>query len=86
VPGRRLDLAVHKWSEAVTQTVLEGQRSLSAVMGVAAMVVLVSARRISSFLGALTVAITLVCGYGLLTRLLPDHFGRFDPIGAGSAS
>ena len=67
------------WASSVTRAILEGERSLVLVGAVAA-VLTVSARGTTRLLlGGALAGITLVCGYALLTRLLPDRLASFDP-------
>ena len=68
------------WTSSRTGTISEGERSL--VYLAAALVVLLLLREASQraiVLGTWS-AITLVCLYGLSTRLFPTRFGRFEPI------
>ena len=68
------------WSSSRAQTVLEIERMLVFVAGLA-LVLLVTRRGVVDRVLAETVlAIAVVCGYGLATRLFPDHIGVFDPI------
>jgi hypothetical protein len=68
------------WTENTTQTALEGLRML-AYAGVAAALVLVVRRETApALLRGTLVAVVLVCGYGLLTRLYPERLGSYDPI------
>ena len=70
------------WTVSPTQTALEVQR-----VGVYAIVFLAAAlwigRARDQLLGAAWAAITIVCCWSLLTRLVPDHFG-VDYVGSGN--
>src|ERR1700694_1530251 len=70
------------WSENKAGTVLEGQRVLLYVAVVAALVLLVRRANVPVVLGSILVAVSLVAGYGLLTRLFPERLGVFDPVAA----
>ena len=66
------------WSWDVPATVLEGERTLVYVTGVAALLLVVRARDVPALLGGILAAITLVSLYALATRLFPARVGRFD--------
>jgi hypothetical protein len=70
------------WSNDRAATVLEGQRVLLYVAVLAALVLLVRRATAPVLLAATLVAIFLVSGYGLLTRLFPERIGVFDPVAA----
>jgi O-antigen ligase len=70
------------WSDDRAATVLEGQRVLLYVAALAALVLLVRRSTAPVVLAATLVAIFLASGYGLLTRLLPERLGVFDPVAA----
>lgn len=63
------------WSESVTRTSLETQRLLVYVTGVAAVLVSLRRRSVPLLLGGLLAGSTLVCGWAVLTRLVPDRIG-----------
>ena len=68
------------WTENTVQTALEGFR-LIAYLGVAAAIFLVVRRATTpALLRGTLAAITVVCAYGLATRLFPDRLGTYDPI------
>src|SRR5262249_10804623 len=65
------------WSTDLPQSVLETQRTLVYVTGVAAILLLVRRRDLATVPAGLLVGIVLVCGYAFATRLFPDRFGGF---------
>ena len=68
------------WSSSTTSAVFEAQRTL-AYLGVALLtLVIVNQRTAPLLLGGCLAGVTVVAGYGLLTRLLPDRLASFDPI------
>ncbi len=67
------------WSESPTQTMLEGERSLLYLTGVAAALLSLRRRSVPVLLGTLVAAIVAVAGWALLTRVLPDRVGVFEP-------
>ena len=68
------------WTENTVQTALDGFR-LIAYLGVAAAIFLVVRRATTpALLRGTLAAITVVCAYGLATRLFPDRLGTYDPI------
>jgi hypothetical protein len=68
------------WSLDVGSSVLEGQRGLVLIGAVAAALALAPARPVRPLLGAVLAATTLVCSYGLATRLFPDQVGSYDSL------
>jgi hypothetical protein len=68
------------WSAVPAQSVLELERALVPLAGVAAVLVLASKEHVSRLTGVLLASITAVSSYALATRLFPDRLGRFDPI------
>ncbi len=69
------------WSSAPAQSVLDVERLLVPVAGTIAVLVLCRRRGVADVVLAVAVAITVLCAYGLATRLFPDHFGvEFEPI------
>lgn len=67
------------WSVDVTSTVLEAQRNLVYVAAVGA-VLLLARDALLTVVTAVWASGVGLCGYALLTRLVPDRFGSFDPI------
>lgn len=67
------------WSVDATSSVLEAQRNLVYV-GAAAAAVLLARRHATSLVVAAWAATAALSGYALLTRLVPDRFGTFDPV------
>ena len=67
-----------RWSDAPPQTMLEGQRSLVYLTGVAATLLVLRRRSVPVLLGSLLTGIAAIGGWALLTRLLPDRVGTFD--------
>lgn len=70
------------WSDVVAQSVLEAQRALVPVAGVAAFLVVARRRDLRLLSGALLAFMTLAASYALATRLFPDRLGSYDPIAA----
>jgi tetratricopeptide (TPR) repeat protein len=68
------------WSADVGQTVLETQRGLVFLGALAAVLVVVRGSSYRALLLGIWAAIALTCGYALLTRLLPERLGIYDPI------
>jgi tetratricopeptide (TPR) repeat protein len=68
------------WTENSVQTVVEGFRLLAYLGATAALVLVVRRGTAPALLRGLLAAITLVCTYGLATRLFPERLGTFDPI------
>ena len=68
------------WSAARVDSVQELERALVYLAGVLALLLVVHERSVSSLLGALVAAVTLIAAYALATRLLPDRVGTFDSI------
>ncbi len=68
------------WTFSTTRTVLEGQRTVVYLAGLAAL--LLVGRRTShhALLAGVWAATALVCTYSLLTRLFPARLGVIDPI------
>jgi hypothetical protein len=69
------------WSAAPAQSILDLERILVPVAGVTSLL-LYARRRAASDIGlALALGLTVLCGYGLATRLFPASLGaQFDPI------
>jgi hypothetical protein len=68
------------WSAVRVESVDELERALVYLAGLLALVLLVRSRSVATLLAGLTLAIALVCAYGLATRLFPDRVGGFDSI------
>jgi O-antigen ligase len=68
------------WSTAGWRTVLEGERVLVYVVGVAAALLVLTRASVPALLGGLVAASSLVSAYSLSTRLFPDRIGVFDPV------
>ena len=68
------------WSDAPVQSVLEAQRLLVLVAGVAAVLVLAVRSTSADIAFAVAAGITLLCGYALATRLVPGELGTYNPI------
>lgn len=69
------------WSVASSATVLEIERVLLYVAATGAIVLVGRARSEQQVLGGLMIAIALISGFSLATRLFPDRIGVYD--GAG---
>lgn len=70
------------WSGAPGQSVLEGQRAIVYVSGVAAVLIVARRSSIAPLLGSLLAGIAAASGYGLATRLFPDRLGSYDAVAA----
>ena len=68
------------WAEGGEAPVLEGQRALTYLVGALAFLLLARSATRQPLLVGTWAAIVAVCGYGLLTRLVPERLGVFDPI------
>ena len=68
------------WSSDVGQTVLETQRGLVFFAALSAVLLAVRGSSYRALLVGVWVGIAIVCGYALLTRLLPERLGVYDPI------
>lgn len=68
------------WSAVPAQTVLELERALVPLAGVAAFLALARLEQVPVLTGALLASITAVSAYALVTRLFPDRLGAFDSI------
>ena len=66
------------WSTSVTSSVLEVQRTLVYVLAAVALLLLVRRAAVPSILGGLLAGVTVTCGWGLATRLLPERLGVVD--------
>jgi hypothetical protein len=72
------------WSASVPSTMLEVQRCAAYFGLLVGATAIVRSHQDAGYLaaGALSGAV-VVCAYGVLTRLAPDRFGRFDSVTAG---
>ena len=66
------------WSVAPAASILESQRGLLYVAGVAAALLVSRSRDVPRLLGGLLAAICAIAAFSLATRLLPDRVGVFD--------
>ena len=66
------------WSVASTLSILESQRGLLYVAGVAAVLLVSRSRDVPRLLGGLLAAICSIAAFSLATRLLPDRVGVYD--------
>jgi hypothetical protein len=66
------------WSVAPAKSILEAQRALVVVAGVAAVFTVSRSRFVSQLLGGVLAGITVICIFSLATRVLPDRVGVFD--------
>lgn len=62
------------WTSAPTGTPYEIERTLVYVAGALAVLAIVGPEQVRTFLGSICIGTGLICGYGLATRLIPDHF------------
>ncbi|MCP9485431.1 MAG: O-antigen ligase family protein, partial [Gaiellaceae bacterium MAG52_C11] len=73
-------LASALWSSSPGRSILESQRALVYVAGVAALLLLGRSPRYRSVITALWAAVALAAAYALTTKLLPGTFEGFDSI------
>ncbi|MCW2964287.1 MAG: hypothetical protein JWO17_1539 [Actinomycetia bacterium] len=73
-------LASNLWTEFATETMAESERMVVYVGAALAAVAAARRRSIPALVGGTWAAITLVCGYGLLTRLFPESLGVTDTL------
>jgi hypothetical protein len=66
------------WSVAPSASILESQRGLLYVAGVAAALLVSRSRNVPRLLGGLLAAICAIAFFSLATRLLPDRVGVFE--------
>jgi len=71
-------LASATWSVAAAESILESQRGLLYVAGVAAALLVSRSRDVPRLLGGLLAAICAIAFFSLATRLLPDRVGVFE--------
>lgn len=67
------------WSSDLTATGLTAQRQLLYAAAVIGALIVVRRSSVAALLAGVWAGTVLICGYGLLTRLLPDHLGVIDP-------
>jgi len=67
------------WSSDLTATGLVAQRQLLYAAAAIGGLAVVRRSSVDALLVGVWAGIVLICGYGLLTRLLPDHIGVIDP-------
>lgn len=67
------------WSVAPSASILESQRGLLYVAGVAAVVLVTRSRDVARMLGGLLAGICAIALFSLATRLLPDRVSIYDP-------
>jgi len=68
------------WTTSVTQSVLETERAIVYPVAVLAILLLVRRRALAGLLGGTLAAVTLVCAYGLATRLFAARLGGVDAV------
>lgn len=68
------------WTGSVTATMREAERLLVPIAGLGALLLVARRRSTETLLLGIAAATTAVAGWSLLTRLLPDRIGTFDPV------
>jgi O-Antigen ligase len=68
-----------EWSLVPAESVLELERALVPLAGVAALLVLARRRHVPQLVGVLLAAIALVSTYAVSTRLFPNRIGHYAP-------
>jgi hypothetical protein len=68
------------WSVVPAQSVLDLERTVVLLAGVATLLVLARRGDVSRICGVVLASITAVCTYSLATRLFPERLGTYDPI------
>ena len=68
------------WSTTVTGAVEDAWRVLAYVGAVALTLLVVERRAVPQLVGGVLGGVTIVAGYALLTRLLPDRLGDFETL------
>jgi hypothetical protein len=68
------------WSPSWTQPLLSTERTTVYIAGVSACLLVGRSSTPRSLLSGVLFAVTLICSYSLLTRLLPTRLGSFDSI------
>ncbi len=68
------------------RAILEAERTALYVSVLAAACVVLTRRALPALLTGVWAAVSVACGYGLLTRLVPERLGVFDPIGGSRLS
>jgi len=67
------------WAPGRAQPILEAQRTLVYVSALLALLLLAGRSSVEPLLAGTSAGITLLCAYGLGTRLFPERLGIFDP-------
>src|SRR5439155_12092224 len=70
------------WTQSVSRTVLEFERGLVYVAALLALFAIVRSVTLRHLLGGTLAAISVLCSYGLATRLFPERLGSFHPVSA----
>ena len=68
------------------RAILEAERTALYVSVLTAACVVLTRRALPALLTGVWAAVSVACGYGLLTRLVPERLGVFDPIGGSRLS
>jgi hypothetical protein len=68
------------WNTSATQPLLQSQRTLLYAASVLAPLLLIRSASYRALLSGVWPAVTLVCGYSLLTRLFPERLGSIDDL------
>jgi hypothetical protein len=68
------------WSSSVTQSLLDTERTAVYILGAAAVLLVVTRRRLPALLSGATAGIALVCAYALATRLFPERLAHADDL------
>lgn len=68
------------WASSLTQPMLEAQRGLVYASGTLVALLVVRRSSYRAFIGGIWLAITLVCTYGLATRLFPERLGSINDL------
>ena len=74
------------WSEVPGQSLLEVERALVPLAGVATVLVLARREHVPKLAGALLASVSLISAYALATRLFPERLGQYDPVAANRLS
>ena len=70
------------WTGTTTQTALEIQRTAGYLAFAVAVALVLRRDQVATALASLLAAITVLCAYGLATRLFPDRVTAYDPSGS----
>lgn len=62
-----------------SRAILEAERVVMYVVALGAGLVLIRRDALAAVVGGVWAGVSMVCGYALLTRVLPDQLGVFDP-------